>query len=531
MSLFADPMDMYNNNRGMFRGLVCSPVPPFTEGDGCSESRNAFCDYPSSDEEMEIEELEKKIWRDKQRLKRLKEMAKSGIGKSLLKHHGDDFPESSSKKTMYKTQDGILKYMSKAMERCKAQGFVYGIVLENGKTVAGCSDNLRQWWKDQVRFDRNGPAAIMKHHREINPADASDLGSEVGEYTAHKLLELQDTTLGALLSALMPHCKPPQRRFPLEKGVTPPWWPTGKEEWWDQLSLPEDCRGLPPPYKKPHDLKKLWKVGVLIGVIRHMASDITNIPNLVRRSRSLQEKMTSREGALWLAALNREKAILDQIQCPLTLSTENNNSCNSLVPATGGDTGLLFPESANYDVEGIGGSHRLNPHYPEFDSNCNSVYKRKFEGDLGISMHPTLLTCENSLCPYSQPQMGFHDRTLREHHQMTCPYKVTSFYQPTKAYGMSGIMVPCPDYNRMQQQVQSIQDQFYPFNNLYRPKAPQRGGNNNDDLVEDLSPSSSMLNHNSGIVLPTDFNGDEETVAMENNQQNQGQDLSTSWIQ
>lgn len=522
MPLFADCMDSYNNNRGMFRGLVCSPVPPFTEG------HVAMCDDLSSDEEMEIEELEKKIWRDKQRLKRLKEMARNGVGKRLLlKQHHDDFPEHSSKRTMYKAQDGILKYMSKTMDRCKAQGFVYGIVLENGKTVAGSSDNLREWWKDKVRFDRNGPAAIIKHQRDINLSDGSDLGSEVGDCTAHKLLELQDTTLGALLSALLPHCKPPQRRFPLEKGVTPPWWPTGQEDWWDQLSLPEDFRGLPPPYKKPHDLKKLWKIGVLIGVIRHMASDISNIPNLVRRSRSLQEKMTSREGALWLAALNREKAIVDQI----AFSRENNNTCNFLVPATGGDTNLLFPESANYDVEVIGGSYRINQQYPEFENNYNCVNKRKFEEDFGISMQPILLTCENSLCPYSQPHMGFHDRNLRENHQMTCPYKVTSFYQPTKPYGMAGLMVPFPDYNRMQQQVQSIQDQFNHPNNLYRPKAPQTGSNN-DDLVEDLSPSPSTLNQNLGLVLPTDFNGDVETVGMENNnQQNQEQELSTSWIQ
>ncbi|EOA20396.1 hypothetical protein CARUB_v10000708mg [Capsella rubella] len=524
-------MDMYNNNRGLFRGLVCSPVvPPFSEGDACSDAHTALFNDMSSDEEMDIEELEKRIWRDKQRLKYLREMAKSGVGKRFSNQLDDEFLQHSSKRTIYKAQDGILKYMSKTMDRCKAQGFVYGIVLENGKTVAGSSDNLREWWKDKVRFDRNGPAAITKHHKDSNPFDSSEIGSEVGESTAHKLLELQDTTLGALLSALMPNCKPPQRRFPLDKGVTPPWWPTGKEDWWSQLSLPDDCRGLPPPYKKPHDLKKLWKVGVLIAVIRHMASDISNIPNLVRRSRSLQEKMTSREGALWLAALNQEKAIVDQMHHSFTFSTENNNNCNFPVPGTG-DTDVLFPESANYDVEGIGGSHRFSPQYPEVDNTYTCVYKRKFEGDLGMSMHqPTLLTCENSLCPYSQPHMGFYDRNLRENHQMNCPYKVTSFYQPAKHFGMSGLMAPCPDYNRMQQQVQSIQDQFNPPNNPYRPKAEQRGDSYND-LVDDQSPSPSMVNHNPGLVLPTDFNDHAETVGMENNLQNQGQGLPTSWMQ
>ncbi|VVB16021.1 unnamed protein product [Arabis nemorensis] len=85
----------------------------------------------------------------------------------------------------------------------------------------------------------------MKHQREINSSDGNELASEFEGSTADKLLELQDTTPGALLSALMPNCKPPQRRYPLEKGLTPPWWPTGKD-WWNQLSLPADCRGLPP---------------------------------------------------------------------------------------------------------------------------------------------------------------------------------------------------------------------------------------------------------------------------------------------
>ncbi|RAL43148.1 hypothetical protein DM860_009930 [Cuscuta australis] len=84
----------------------------------------------------------------------------------------------------------------------------------------------------------------------------------------------------------MQHCDPPQRRFPLEKGVPPPWWPTGDEEWWHQLGIPMEQRG-PPPYKKPHDLKKAWKVGVLTAVIKHMSHDITKIRKLVRQSNSI----------------------------------------------------------------------------------------------------------------------------------------------------------------------------------------------------------------------------------------------------
>lgn len=521
---------MYNNNSsGLFRGFVCSAVPSLTEGHVRSDSPPALSS-DLSDGEMGIEELEKKIWTDKQRLKWLKEMAKKngGVGGKSLKQPDADSAEHSSKKIMHEAQDGILRYMSIAMDQCKAQGFVYGIVLENGSTVTGVSDNLREWWKDKVRFDRNGPAAIMKHQRGMNPSDGSE-GSEFGDCTALKLLELQDTTLGALLSALLPNCSPPQRRFPLQKGVTPPWWPTGQEDYWEQLPIPEDRRGLPPPYRKPHDLKKVWKVGILLGIIRHMASDICNIPNLVRRSRTLQEKMTSREGSLWLSVLSQEQAIVDQRPYPFTFCRENNNNACGL-PGTSVDGGVLFLESENYDVEGTGGSHRLNPHYPEFDKNSNSVYKRKFEGDLGMSMHPKILTCENSLCPHSQPRMGFHDRNQRETHQMNCPYNV---YQPITPFGMSGLMDPYPGYNPMQQQVMNTQDQFIPPNNLYRPKAAQRGDDNGSlsDLAEHVSASPSLMYHNPGLVLSDGFNGDAETVGMENNLQTQGQDFVTPWHQ
>lgn len=513
---------MYNNNSGIFRGFVCSAVPPFTEGHVRSDSSPALSGDPS-DVEMCIEELERKIWTDKQRLKWLKEKAKnSGVGGKSSKQPDDDSAEHLSKKMMCEAQDGILRYMSLAMNQCKAQGFVYGIVLENGRTAIGVSDNLREWWKDKVRFDRNGPAAIMKHQRDMIPCVGSE-GPEFGNCSALKLLELQDTTLGALLSVLLPNCSPPQRRYPLEKGVTPPWWPTGQEDYWENLPIPEDRRGLPPPYKKPHDLKKIWKVGILLGIIRHMASDICNIPNLVRRSRTLQEKMSSREGSLLLSVLSQEQAIVDQRPYPFTFCRENNNNACGL-PGTNGDAGVLFPESANYDVEVAGGSYRLHQYYHEFDNNFNGAYKRKSDGDLGMLMHPKILTCENSLCPYSQLRMGFHDRNQRETHQMNCPYKV---FKPIQPFGMSRF--PYPGYNRMQQQVVNTQDLFNPPNNLYRPKAAQRGVNNGylSDLAENVSASPSLLNHNPGLVLPTGFNGDAEKVGMRNNLQNQGQDLAS----
>ena len=103
---------------------------------------------------------------------------------------------------MSRAHDGILKYMLKMMEVCNAQGFVYGIVPEKGKPVGGSSDNLRAWWKDKVRFDRNGPAAIVKYDEEHSQPGQPE-SSLTQLPMPNTLQELQDTTLGSLLSALM----------------------------------------------------------------------------------------------------------------------------------------------------------------------------------------------------------------------------------------------------------------------------------------------------------------------------------------
>ncbi|EFJ05113.1 hypothetical protein SELMODRAFT_449237 [Selaginella moellendorffii] len=253
---------------------------------------------------MDVDELEKRIWNDRLRLKRIKDKQKARVNNAFSsnhsnhsshaqpqqqQHHGGpaaqhqnlgNLPkhkqsQEQARRKMLRAQDGILKYTLKMMEVCKAQGFVYGIIPEKGKPVSGASDNIRAWWKEKVRFDRNGPAAMAKYEAEHGICSRSGGGAgqlSAATPTPHTLQELQDTTLGSLLSALMQHCDPPQRRYPLEKGVAPPWWPSGDEEWWPELGLPKG-QG-PPPYKKPHDLKKVWKVGVLTAVIRHMSPDI-----------------------------------------------------------------------------------------------------------------------------------------------------------------------------------------------------------------------------------------------------------------
>lgn len=320
-------------------------------------------DDEGSDEDLDAEELERRIWRDRLRLKRLKELQQNKskeIGDTTKQRQSQ---EQARRKKMSRAQDGILKYMLKMMEVCKAQGFVYGIIPEKGKPVSGASDNLRGWWKEKVRFDRNGPAAIAKYQAENGIPDPNDDHNSI-PVTPFSLHELQDTTLGSLLSALMQHCDPPQRRFPLEKGVPPPWWPTGKEAWWPQLGFNDQS---PPPYKKPHDLKKAWKVGILTAVIKHMSPKIDKIRRLVRQSKCLQDKMTAKESSTWLAVIKQEETHFRDLYpnaFPLPLSGTNGS--------------ISFSNSCSeYDVEGIDDGKTEQPHRSvKEESNTEFIRKR-----------------------------------------------------------------------------------------------------------------------------------------------------------
>ncbi|THU58092.1 hypothetical protein C4D60_Mb03t10540 [Musa balbisiana] len=136
---------------------------------------NNLDDNDVSDEEIESEELERRMWKDRVKLKRIKEREKfaaerAASERSKPKHTSDQ----ARRKKMSRAQDGILKYMLKLMEVCNVRGFVYGIIPEKGKPVSGASDNIRAWWKEKVRFDKNGPAAIAKYEDREEPNSSSN---------------------------------------------------------------------------------------------------------------------------------------------------------------------------------------------------------------------------------------------------------------------------------------------------------------------------------------------------------------------
>ncbi|XP_003598364.3 uncharacterized protein [Medicago truncatula] len=223
------------------------------------------------------------------------------------------------------------------MEFCDVRGFVYGVVPDNGKPLIGCSENLRGWWKDQVNFEKNGLAAIAKYEEErgVSTMNGMLLDEQVKPYS---LYDLPDTILGSIVSSLMQHCDPPQRKHPLESGIPPPWWPTGNESWWIEMGFSKDIG--PPPYKKPHDLKKVWKVCVLTAIIKHMSPNIQKIKSIARRSRSLQNRFTAKDTAIWLAVIDYEERLAREMYPESFLKS----SCV-------GESSYASVETDDYDVE------------------------------------------------------------------------------------------------------------------------------------------------------------------------------------
>ncbi|XP_050221918.1 ETHYLENE INSENSITIVE 3-like 3 protein [Mercurialis annua] len=337
-----------------------------------------------SDEEIDSEELQRRMWKDRIKLKRIKEKQKLAAQQAADKQKSKQMSDQARRKKMSRAQDGILKYMLKLMEVCKARGFVYGIIPEKGKPVSGSSDNIRAWWKEKVKFDKNGPAAIAKYEAECLAMGESDKNRNGNSQSV--LQDLQDATLGSLLSSLMQHCDPPQRKYPLEKGVSPPWWPTGNEEWWVKLGLPQ---GQSPPYKKPHDLKKMWKVGVLTAVIKHMSPNIGKIRRHVRQSKCLQDKMTAKESAIWLSVLSREESLIQQP------SSDNGNSGVTEMPqgGRGEKKQPAVSSDSDYDVDAV-------------DDGMGSVSSKDNRRNTPMDVEPLRSVQNDTTCAVKDKEQG-----------------------------------------------------------------------------------------------------------------------------
>ncbi|KAJ0975565.1 hypothetical protein J5N97_017530 [Dioscorea zingiberensis] len=348
-------------------------------------------------ERNEIEQLEARIQRDKALLKKLKESERNKAKKlagNQVKTREQALEEAQRKK-LSRAHDTILKTMIKVMEDCNAQGFIYGVVSDSGKAIGGSSDSLREWWKERVRFDRNAPLAINKY-RQTMLAMGEQVEGHAGErLKQYHLHHLHDSTLGSLLSTLIQHCDPPQRKFPLEKGNAPPWWPTGKEDWWPPKGLPEDLEV--PPFRKPHDLKKLFKVAVLTAVVKHLMPDVEKIKTLVWQSKCLQERMSAKENNTWHEILKEELNLYIQQNPDAVVPPWLESSNYPMVPeqySVSDDHGNSSSGKARKNRK-----QRLSLPAP------NEAASAAQEANANIPQRT--YTCENWECPHHDPRNGF----------------------------------------------------------------------------------------------------------------------------
>ncbi|CAO2039354.1 unnamed protein product [Urochloa humidicola] len=294
-------------------------------------------DAESGAESIEISDLKRRMWKDQMLLNKLEGRAgafRATAGPSSSSRpppplgpvgagelapavpEDEENPEvRCRRKAMLRAQDGVLRHMLKMMEACNARGFVYGVIDEAGEPMSGSSDSLRGWWKDNVSFDRAGPMALTGPGGGGGESPLAGIPSSC----LHRLQDIQDSTLGSVLSALIQHCEPPQRSFPLERGLAPPWWPTGHEAWWGAQGEVQAHQGLP-PYRKPHDLKKAWKISLLSAVIKHMSPRFDQMRKLVWQSKRLQQKMSAKETETWSNILRQEEVLSRRLKSSLRIT-------------------------------------------------------------------------------------------------------------------------------------------------------------------------------------------------------------------
>ncbi|TVU14228.1 hypothetical protein EJB05_37683, partial [Eragrostis curvula] len=310
------------------------------EPDSQDQEELCFSDSESGSESIEIGDLKKRMWKDQLLLMKLEGRSGRDDGKQKMATafpdpdrvggNAEETPEARyRRKAMLRAQDGVLRHMLKMMEACNARGFVYGVVDESGVPVSGSSDSLRGWWKEDVGFDRAGPMALL-------PDGVDGPGSPMASSFLHGLHDIQDSTLGSLLSALIQHCEPPQRSFPLDRGLAPPWWPTGREPWWGAQGEAPAHQGAP-PYRKPHDLKKAWKISLLSAVIKHLSPRFDQMRKLVWQSKRLQHKMSARDAETWARVIAQEEALDRHVQRALKITPLDDDDQDD-AGGGGGDT-------------------------------------------------------------------------------------------------------------------------------------------------------------------------------------------------
>ncbi|CAL0308276.1 unnamed protein product [Lupinus luteus] len=519
-----------------------APIDPSYEEEEEEEIFGATHDEETKVEDKGIETLfDATTWNDiRMELKSIRE-----------KRHKEDKTISSlqqlKNKNLSRGYEAVLRNMLKMMEYCDVKGFVYGIIPDKGKPVTGCSDNLRSWWKEKVRFERNGPAAIAKYEKENGNVGMNLVPKEKAPLFI--LHQLPDTTLGSLLSLLMQRCNPPQRKFPLDNGIAPPWWPKGNELWWNEMGFSDDL--APPPYRKPHDLKKVWKVAVLVAVIKNISPNFEKIRRAVLHSKTLQHKFTAKDISIWSSSINQEESLAKKMHPeffppnnerkedtsgnshhPNMFSEENDydvdpsmtneddwhdivqrnnnllqqspNSDNYITQSLMDENVLNTDTNANTNTNtntdantktntNTNTSKRNNSHFMPFYVSADK--KRKGKLVERSSFEYEIYNCENPNCFHHDYRFGFSDKNVSNNHQLTCSKNTSSNHVLMIGGSNSELKnnsVPVMSHGESSQKVAPIANQTLFVVN---------GGGR--EMVSDMmSINTSSLNNNMGLMSP-----------------------------
>ncbi|GMH10960.1 hypothetical protein Nepgr_012801 [Nepenthes gracilis] len=156
--------------------------------------------------------------------------------------------------------------------------------------------------------------------------------------------------------------------------------------------------------------------------------------------------MTAKESVTWLAIINHEGTLARELY---------PDRCRPFFSSSG--AGLFaINDSGEYDIEGAADEanfdgqeqkpENLNltnlriennaemPVFPQFPNPINEDdaiisdfnQKRKASVEMRQITDCQICTCGFLRCPYSQIQLGFHDRIPRDNHQLTCFYRANS---------------------------------------------------------------------------------------------------------
>lgn len=190
-------------------------------------------------------------------------------------------------------------------------------------------------------------------------------------------------------------------------------------------------------------------MGVLTAVIKHMAPDISKVRKLVQQSKGLQDKMTARESATWLAVLAQEGAQNGggghHGGGPAMMVSGEGSAEDYDVEGTAGPSPPLVISSLPGEDEGEKAPPRTGLGVLDYGNrgvaNSSSVsiasppLEPRKRGPPVEQPHPggsLLFTCQYPMCPRHETWNAFPNRAARNAHQASCAFKAEDGAGPGK---------------------------------------------------------------------------------------------------